>query len=173
MNKLLKYTLIYLGILLVIFISYIVILNSYIIESKIKEPEIKICDSGNWTNVESMIYSCGENYQVCDYVNENKCQVSQEYILKSTDSGFEIKMGVSDSVTALVQRNKWYGTILFNGEEKTLYLFDLIEIPVKVNNKDLTMWHLITSGVCIIILVLLTFFYLVDIVERRDKEWHL
>ena len=88
---------------------------------------------------------------------------SNEYI------GGDVVIGFGDSVDVTVTRNRWYGTILENSVQKTksstLYLLNLIIIPLYSNGKSLFL-------VNIILLVFLVVFLYASMkwIKKRDHE---
>ena len=179
-NKFLLNTLMIFGIILVILFSYVLIINSYINEktSKNINKEIINCKS-NWVNytyennqtiyLEKNIYRCGNEFKVCDSVNGKECIPSKDFYI-STDSGTNVKIGFGDSVSTSVKRNRWYGKIYESDGKSNLYIFDLIKIPIKINNIDLTWYHQLVVMICLTILI--SFFSIEFIKNRTERRYN-
>lgn len=52
------------------------------------------------------------------------------------------EVSVSDSVSFMVKRPRWYGTIYTNGVNSELYLLNIISLPLKRNGTNLVYIHL-------------------------------
>ncbi len=61
--------------------------------------------------------------------------------------GYDVRIGVSDSVGVTVKRSRWYGTIVEQSESggmsRTLYLFGLVGLPLETKGASLVLWHII------------------------------
>ena len=54
----------------------------------------------------------------------------------------EITVGVSDSVSVIATKHRFYGKIIERNGDKILYLFYLIRVPIKVKSFDYTFIHI-------------------------------
>jgi len=177
-NKFSQNILIVFGVIIFIIFSYILIINAYINEQSNPVKETLTCET-NWLNytiqnnqttyLENNIYRCEDDFQVCDSVSGKECLVSKEFYLSMEDSGNNVKIGFGDSITASVKRNRWYGTIYESGGQSNLYIFDLINIPMKINNIDLVWYHQLVSMICLAILILFFSIQSFNIAKRRNK----
>ena len=57
--------------------------------------------------------------------------------------GFNVRIGVSDSVGIKVTRTRFYGTIIISNGFEHLYLFNLIKLPKKIQQYNFMIFHLI------------------------------
>ena len=72
---------------------------------------------------------------------------------ESINGGADVKIGVSDSIDVTITRNRFYGKIMESGSTSTLYIFNILKIPLKVNGRSLLFANLI------LILALIIFIY--------------
>jgi hypothetical protein len=54
-----------------------------------------------------------------------------------------IRLGMSDSVSVEVVRNRIYGTIKISGDNEVLYLFGIIPVPLEIGGLKYSFVHLI------------------------------
>ncbi len=82
------------------------------------------------------------------------------------DSGGNVRIGMSDSVSVMVQRSRFYGKIIeFQGAYSTryLYLFYFMKIPLEVKGDSFILSHIIA------LLIIIGFnFFLME--WKRKKE---
>ena len=56
--------------------------------------------------------------------------------------GANVNLGMGDSVSVMVERNRWYGKIyILAGERSDLYLFNIIQIPFEVKGNSWIAYH--------------------------------
>lgn len=65
--------------------------------------------------------------------------------------GGMLEIGVGNKVDVSIQRNRWYGTYMGTGSTESLYLFNILKIPTKINGTDYMPLHIILISVLIII----------------------
>ena len=79
----------------------------------------------------------------------------------------DVKLGVSEKIDVTVTRKRWYGTIIENSGQDTklsnLYLFNIIKIPINVNNHSLYWINLI-------FLIIITLYTLTALKIARKRE---
>ena len=66
----------------------------------------------------------------------------------SSSLGDTIKLGVSDSISVSVVRNRFYGVYHISNGDNYLYLFWLIKIPIEVKGFSFIWIHLIFAVLC-------------------------
>lgn len=59
------------------------------------------------------------------------------------DGGTNVIIGMSDDVSVSVTRDRWYGTIIENGDTKNLYFFDKIKLPLLINGINYVLYHIV------------------------------
>ena len=77
-----------------------------------------------------------------------------------------IEIGVSDSVSVSVIRNRFYGNIIVEGETEYLYLLKLIKIPKKVAGHNFYIFHFIF----LIVILIIAFLMVTD--EEDENKIH-
>jgi len=63
--------------------------------------------------------------------------------IRSSNGGGMLKIGVSESVSILVTRNRWYGKILEENGHSILYLFRFVKLPIRVKKLNFIYYHVI------------------------------
>lgn len=63
-----------------------------------------------------------------------------------TISGMLVEIGVGDKVNFYVKRPRWYGTINESNNLSNLKLFNVVNLPIKVNGSSWIIYHLIAFG---------------------------
>jgi len=85
-------------------------------------------------------------------ITSNNQEITTKTIIKG---GTTVNIGVSESVSVTVTRNKFYGTIIINNGKEYLYLFDFIMLPKKIKNYNFIWFHLIFLSIIILVSILI------------------
>ena len=64
--------------------------------------------------------------------------------------GVEV-VSVGDSVSIIVERQRWYGEIIENNELSILYLFNKIQLPIKKSGTSFVFFHYLFLSLIVII----------------------
>lgn len=82
-------------------------------------------------------------------------------VQQQIQGGGTVYVGMSDSVSVQVFRDRWYGDIYEEpGKISNLYLFNLIKLPIKVKEKSWVLYHWV-------FFILMTIFVIFQRTERR------
>jgi len=68
------------------------------------------------------------------------------------------KVNMGDSVSVTVTRNRWYGTIYEENNNKILYLFKFIPLPLEKDNSDYLTAHIIFICLWITLITIILIF---------------
>lgn len=67
--------------------------------------------------------------------------------IEQSDSGQGVRVGVGESVSVSVQRNRWYGRIIENvGDDNSIsyiYLFNFLRLPLIINKFNFIYVHIL------------------------------
>ena len=88
--------------------------------------------------------------------------------IEQSDSGQGVKVGVAESVSVTVQRNRWYGKIIENAGDDSkisyVYLLNFLRLPLIINKFNFVYVHII---MLILIVPVSIFFW------RRKKRFYV
>ena len=73
--------------------------------------------------------------------------IESKNFTRSGQSGSNLVVGMGDSISFKVTRNRVYGRIEIIGKDKVLYLFNVLKIPLLVNGFKIWIVHLILIGI--------------------------
>ena len=85
----------------------------------------------------------------------------------SSSGGIE-KVNMGDSVSVKITRNRWYGTIYEENNNKILYLFKFIPLPIEKNNSNYLQAHIIFICLWWALLTIIFIFHLA--LKEESKE---
>ena len=84
-------------------------------------------------------------------------------IINKTINGGIVEIGVGEKVGIFIKRVRWYGTIRESEKISNLKLFNIVNIPVRVNNSSWVLYHFIT-------LALLIIFIKIQL-KKEEEKW--
>jgi hypothetical protein len=93
-------------------------------------------------------------------------------ILTTENKSNKQNLGLIDSVGISVHRQRFFGEIVQDSDKTTLYILNVIPLPMKLFNIDFTWFHRMFFLVSILLLVFLTFkgkLYNKDYERRWEK----
>jgi len=98
----------------------------------------------------SLVYITSVNF----LAEQSLIQEIEEQNQIRMSGGFTEEIGMGDKVSVQVKRPRWYGTILGDYGTSTienLYLFNLVKLPIKVNDSNWAKYHFGFLFVCLFV----------------------